>query len=212
MIENLVLGLPGQRPGGLVLTLLFFFGAMVVASVGGLVYAALCVAFPRASLLLQAACAFTRGIPIILLVFLFGQLNAISLSLACLTALSLYSFVHVGEILRGFLGSYPSTACEQARVLGLSLPLDWTRLRLPWTFRHALDVLVTHWISLLKDTGALVVLSVGELTTVAKALSESSVNSAHVATVLLCAAALYLATTLTLVAAFSRLHRLPLAP
>jgi ABC-type amino acid transport system permease subunit len=38
----------------------------------------------------------------------------------------------------------------------------------------SLDTLATHWISLLKDTGALVVLGIGELTTVASTLSLTS--------------------------------------
>jgi ABC-type arginine transport system permease subunit len=47
-------------------------------------------------------------------------------------------------------------------------------LRLPWTLTHSMDALATHWISLLKDTGALTVLGIGELTSVATTLSLTS--------------------------------------
>jgi ABC-type amino acid transport system permease subunit len=208
MVENLILGLPEERPGGLVLTLMYFAGSALIALLAGLIYAMVCVTLPRTSLLLQAACACLRGVPVILLIFLLGQLNAMPLSASCLMALTVYSFVHVGEILRGFLRSYPATAREQAQALGIGVRMDWTRLRLPWTFRYSFDALTTHWISLLKDTGALVILSVGELTTVAKSLTDSSVDSTHIATVLTCAAALYLGTTLTLIGLLKILRRL----
>ena len=51
----------------------------------------------------------------------------------------------------------------------------------------------------MKDTGALVVLGVGELTTVAKMLSETSASYERWVTVLVVAAAMYLAATLALI-------------
>jgi len=60
------------------------------------------------------------------------------------------------------------------------------------------DWITTHWISLLKDTGALVVLGIGELTTVAKVLSQAPGSYERWVTVLVLAGALYLAATLAL--------------
>jgi ABC-type amino acid transport system permease subunit len=72
-------------------------------------------------------------------------------------------------------------------------------MRIPWTLRHAWAAVSTHWISLLKDTGALVVLGVGELTTVAKALAETPANYNQWGVIFVLAAALYLVATFTLI-------------
>lgn len=83
--------------------------------------------------------------------------------------------------------------------MGMGPVREWVRLRIPWTLRHAWGAVGTHWVSLLKDTGALVVLGIGELTTVAKALSETPAGPNQWVTVLVSAAGLYLAATLVLI-------------
>jgi ABC-type amino acid transport system permease subunit len=207
MIENLLFGLPGERPGGLLLTLLYTIGAGLGALAAGFVYAGLCVHFPRTSLLMQTATAFVRGVPLLLLVFFLAEGITTSLTVAGLLALLLYSFVYVGEILRTFLASYPQRLADQARVAGVHPVTEWLVFRLPWTFGKSFGALVTHWISLLKDTGALVVLSIGELTTVAKALSESSSEPNAWMMTIGTAGALYLGATLCLIAGLSAIRR-----
>lgn len=199
MVTNLIFGLPGDRPGGLVLTLFYFVAAGGIALVLGLAYASISVIWKRASLALQAVSAFFRGIPVLLLVFLTAHLSGITPANAGLTALCLYSFAHVGEILRSFLAAYPAHLADQARVIGILPPWEWLLIRIPWTLRHAWSAVSTHWISLLKDTGALVVLGVGELTTVAKALGETPANYDRWGVVFTLAAALYLAVTFMLI-------------
>lgn len=171
MITDLLFGLPAQRPGGIVLTLILAVGSASGAMVLGVIYAMVCVRFPWLSLGLQGALAVVRGIPLLLLVFALGQLTSFPLVATGYLALLLYSLCHVGETLRGFLASYPPDLRDQSRVLGYGWARDWLLLRLPWTLTHSMDALVTHWISLLKDTGALTVLAIGELTTVATTLS-----------------------------------------
>jgi ABC-type amino acid transport system permease subunit len=199
MIENLLIGLPNDRPGGLLLTVLIALVSGLIALLAGFLYAAICVAFPRASVPLQAAGALLRGIPVLLLMFFISQMTSFPLTAAGLIALVLYSFSYVSEILRSFLAAYPRPLSEQARVIGMRKWTEWRKLRAPWTLGRALDALTTHWISLLKDTGALVVLGVGELTTIAKALSESSASSDRWFEALVLAAGMYLATTLLLI-------------
>jgi ABC-type amino acid transport system permease subunit len=208
---NLLIGFPNDRPGGLLLTLVVFLAAAAGAVAVGFLYATICVTLPRASVPLQAGAAVLRGVPVLLLVFFAAQLTAFPLVLAGLAALVLYSFSHVGEILRSFLAAYPVHCAQQARVMGLGPVREWLQLRAPRTLGYALGALATHWISLLKDTGALVVLGIGELTTVAKVLSESDPSFRGWATVLLGAAALYLATTLTLIRVLHVLRRRPFA-
>jgi ABC-type amino acid transport system permease subunit len=211
MIMQLLIGLPGERPGGLLLTASYFLGAGTLALAAGFVYAGVCTAFPWMSLPLQAAAAVVRGIPPLLLVFLLAVATGLSVGGAGLAGLTAYSFTHVGEALRSFLAAYPTALRHQARVMGLGPLRDWAELRVPRTLVYSLDALATHWVSLLKDSGALVVLSIGELTTVAKTLSESAASYERWAATLLTAGALYLATTLLLIAALNRVRSRPFA-
>jgi ABC-type amino acid transport system permease subunit len=199
MIENLLIGLPGERPGGLVLTVLYAVAAGWGALLLGFAYATIGVILPKASLPLQAASAFLRGVPLLLLMFLLAQTSSLPVGIAGLLAILLYSFAHVSEVLRSFLASYPANLSDQARVMGIGPAREWLRLRIPWTLRHAWGAVGTHWVSLLKDTGALVVLGIGELTTVAKALGETPAAANQWVTVLVSAAALYLAATFVLI-------------
>jgi ABC-type amino acid transport system permease subunit len=105
-------------------------------------------------------------------VFLFANVSWFAAGVAGLVGLTLYSFGPVGEVLRSFLTAYPKAVADQARLMGMSPMRDWLQLRMPWTLWRSWTALITHWVSLLKDTGALVVLGIGELTTTAKVLSE----------------------------------------
>jgi polar amino acid transport system permease protein len=172
VIVDMLIGLPAQRPGGIVLTVLIAVSSGAIALVLGAVYATVCVGAPRLSVGLQAALAVLRGVPLLLLVFALAQLTTMPLTLTGFLALLLFSLCHVGETLRGFMAAYPRALRDQALILGYGRIREWACLRLPWTLRTSLDALATHWISLLKDTGTLTVLGIGELTTVARALSE----------------------------------------
>jgi ABC-type amino acid transport system permease subunit len=208
MIENLLLGLPGDRPGGLLLTLLFALGASAGALVTGFLYAAICVRFPRSTFALQAASAFLRGVPLLLLIFFLAQLTTLPAGFAGLVALILYSFSHIGEVLRSYLAAYPTELAAQARVVGIGPVQEWLTLRLPWAFGRSFDALGTHWVSLLKDTGALVVLGVGELTTVGKVLGEGPGGQERWLEVMLWGSGFYLLATVFLLAALHAGRRL----
>lgn len=208
LLQILVLGLPGDRPGGLALTLLAFFGAATLGLVLGVLYAAACVASTAMSWPLMIISTFIRGVPPILLVFALAHVPGLPLAVAGMLGLALYSFSHAGETLRAYLAAYPRAFAEAARVTGVHPGYDWIVLRLGWTFRHGLPALATHWISLLKDTGALVIVGIGELTTVAKLVAESTANLTTWFTALATAAALYLGATCVLLMAVNRLQKL----
>lgn len=211
MIVDLLIGLPSQRPGGIVLTVLVGVGAASGALLLGIIYATICVRLPWLSLGLQIPLAVARGIPLILLIFALGQLTALPLILTGYLALLLYSLCHVGETLRGFMASYPRALSDQARVLGYGRLRDWAVLRLPWTLRSSLDALATHWISLLKDTGALTVLSIGELTTVASTLSQTA-DVSRWELIISLAGLIYLSTAVILIQSLELLRRKLPAP
>ena len=202
MIVDLLIGLPDQRPGGLLLSVLCALAAGVMAVLAGLGYATVCVAAPRLTLVVQGGLALLRGVPLLLLIFALAQLTGLPLWAGGVCALFLYSLSHVGEVLRAYLATYPVSLREQAHLLGISPAQEWFSLRLPWVARRSLDALGTHWISLLKDTGALTVLGIGELTTVAKLWSERQSTTGWLL-VLCIAAALYLLAVLALARAVS---------
>jgi ABC-type amino acid transport system permease subunit len=211
VIVNLLIGLPNARPGGLLLTIIYFLICVVAAVLIGWLYAAVCVLLPKVSLPLQAASSLLRGIPLLLLMFLFTQTSSLPVAFGGAFALVLYSFSYVGEVFRSFLGSYPVHLAQQARVIGMGPIREWMELRIPWTLASALDALGTHWISLLKDTGALVVLGIGELTSVAKVLSETTASYDRWTTVLVLAAGIYLAATLFFIRALRFIRTLGFA-
>jgi len=197
ILIDLMIGLPQQRPGGLLLSILVAVAAAAAALALGVLYAMVCVTARFISLGLQAVLAILRGIPLLLLIFALGQLTSLSLPATGFLALSLYSVSHVGETVRGYLTAYPAALREQAKLLTISPAREWLALRIPWTLQKSLDAVGTHWISLLKDTGALTVLGIGELTTVARLLSEQATTTQWLE-VLLAAAALYLIAVLAL--------------
>jgi polar amino acid transport system permease protein len=204
LLVNLLVGLPDQRPGGLALSVLSAVAAAVCAVVVGILYATVCAAAPVLTIGLQAGLALLRGVPLLLLIFALGQATTLPIAATGFVALSLYSLSHVGETLRSYLTVYPTNLREQARLLTLSWASEWLTLRVPWTLRQSMDALGTHWISLLKDTGALTVLGIGELTTVARLLSERAATTQWLL-ILLLAAALYLVAVLSLMRALDAL-------
>jgi ABC-type amino acid transport system permease subunit len=208
LLENLVLGLPGERPGGLVLSVLAFLAAAVGGAAVAALYAAVCVAYRFISWPLMVAATLIRGVPPILLVFALVHVPSFSPPLAGVLGLTLYSFSHVGEAIRAYLVVYPRQLSDASRVTGLHPFMDWLLFRLPWAMRRSLPALATHWISLLKDTGALVVLGVAELTTTAKLISESTAHVDSWALTLATAALLYFLATCALLGAISYLRLL----
>jgi ABC-type amino acid transport system permease subunit len=211
MIVDLLIGLPAQRPGGILLTALIAAGAASGALLLGIIYATICVRLPWLSLGLQAPLAVARGVPLLLLIFAIGQLTTLPLIVTGYLAVLLYSLCHVGETLRGFMAAYPRALADQARVLGYGWLRDWALLRLPWTLRSSLDALATHWISLLKDTGALTVLGIGELTTVASTLGQTS-DVADWELIISLAGLIYLSTAVILIQSLELLRRKLPAP
>lgn len=207
MISNLLLGLPGDRPGGLVLTIVFFVAAGAGAMLAGVGYAIACSGQRAVGGVLQGVSALLRGVPVLLLVFIAAAVTPGALEIAAVVGLSLYSWSHSGEILRGYFAAYPRPLREQARAMGLTATRETLALRVPWTLRRSLDALLSHWVSLLKDTGALVVLGIGELTTLTRTLSETATTTGEWFAVIAAASGMYLAATSALVVLVGQARR-----
>jgi len=207
MLDILVFGLPSEVLGGLCLTVLLFAISTVIAVPLGYLYAITVNEYPSLSFLLRSFATMIRGIPLLLLVFICSYLPNVSTLLSGVIGLILYSFSHVGEIQRGFLLKYPESLSRQTRAMGISRARDWWYLRPLWIWSRSFQALVTHWVSLLKDTGALVVLGIGELTTVAKILSESTHDSSRWIAVLALTAVLYLIASFSLITVLNILSK-----
>ena len=113
-----------------------------------------------------------RGVPLITLLFMgrfaFGfflpaGMRTPGVVTRAIIMITLFTAAYVAEVVRGGLQSVPMGQTEGAQALGLSR-LKLTRLIvLPQALRNSIPALIGQFISLLKDTSLLVVISVQEL-------------------------------------------------
>ncbi len=183
-LPNLLFGFPGQRPGGLTLSLLLvIFGV----SVGFLI--AILVGSGRESRfwLVRRVCQLYvnvfRGLPFILLLILIHQVigsRRLGLDLspraAALISLALYSSAYQAEIVRAGLRAVPDKLVESAQVIGGSPRQVFLRVKLSYAFRVMLPGFTGQAISLFKDTSVLVVIGVSELMTIARSVLGSDIR------------------------------------
>jgi His/Glu/Gln/Arg/opine family amino acid ABC transporter permease subunit len=184
-LPNLLFGFPGQRPGGLLLSL---FLAVLAIGFGFLL--AMVMAAGRESRwqlarwLARGYVEIFRGIPLILLLLLIyqvigGQRFGLNLSprIAAVVTLALYSGAYQTEILRAGLKAVPSQLVDSARLMG-SAPWQLYRLvRLRYAFRVMLPAFTGQAISLFKDTSVVIIIGVGELMTVARSVLGSDIRN-----------------------------------
>lgn len=210
-LPNLLFGFPGQRPGGLVLSLVlavlgigFGFGLAMVVAAGS------SSRFRPLRWLARGYVEIFRGIPLILLLLLVYQIiggSRFGLNLsprtAAIVTLALYSGAYQTEILRAGLKAVPSQLVDSARLMG-STPWQLYRLiKLRYAFRVMLPAFTGQAISLFKDTSVVIIIGVAELMTVARAVLGSDIrNTPYWVSLYILVGGLYfaLAFTLSLVA------------
>jgi general L-amino acid transport system permease protein len=76
---------------------------------------------------------------------------------------TLFSSVYVAEIVRGGLQGVPAGQYEAARALGLSAGRMMALVVLPQALRSTIPAMISHFISLFKDTSLLAALAITEL-------------------------------------------------
>jgi general L-amino acid transport system permease protein len=186
-IPNLLVGFPGHRPGGLMMSLLL---AGVAISLGF----ALAVLLGRGyesrhravRLAVHVYVQVFRGIPLILLLLIMHQLlrygRLVGLSrtplLSALVTLVLYSSAYQAEIVRAGLLSVPERLVESARLMGSNRWQVYWRIKLRYTLHVMLPAFTGQAISLFKDTSVVIILGVAELMTVARITLGSDVKNA----------------------------------
>ncbi len=184
-LPNFLLGFPGQRPGGLLLSLwlaaiaitLGFIIAVWVGSLGA----------SRWWILRRLAAAYVaifRGLPLLLLLLVIHQVVGgkrtgldFSPMTSSLVALTLYTSAYQAEVIRAGLMAVPIELVETARSMGSGSWRVFLRVRLRYALRLMLPALINEMITLFKDSSVLLILGVGELMTVARASLGSSVHN-----------------------------------
>ncbi len=188
LIENLphlLIGFPGQRPGGLLLSLLM---AMVGVGLGFVIAAIIGSGYESSLRPLRWLCRLYvevfRGLPLILLVVLVylvigGRRFGLNLSpqVAAALSLALYSGAYQAEIVRAGLRAVPPQLVESARLMGSTSWQVYRLVKLRYALRVMLPALTGQAISLFKDTSVLIIIGVVELMTVARSVLGSDVTN-----------------------------------
>ncbi|HVY40920.1 MAG TPA: ABC transporter substrate-binding protein/permease [Polyangia bacterium] len=179
---------------GALVTLVIALAAMLLAAPLGL---ALALARTESRLLGRLAAAYVevvRGTPVLLQLYLlyYGLAAVISLSpwTAAILGLGLNYAAYEAEIYRGALAAVPAGQWEAALAIGMTRRMALREIILPQALRLALPGVTNDFISLLKDSSLVSVLTVVELT---KRMTITAVdNRGWLAPGLLCAALYFL--------------------
>lgn len=189
IVDNLpclLIGCSGQRPGGLLMSIIL--AAVSIAGGFGLGHL-VAVGYRAERCAIRWFCYLYvqvfRGLPLLLLVLLvyqivgslrFGmRLDAMS---AALISLILYSSAYQAEITRAGLESMPPQLQETAAVLGAARWRISIYVHLVYVIRTMLPAYVGQAISLFKDTSIVLVIGVSDLMMSARIVLGSNVNNA----------------------------------
>ncbi len=183
-LPNLLMGFPGQRPGGMLMTLIL----ATLANLLGFLIAILVGNGHQSRLrpvraLSRVYVEFFRGLPLILLLLIMYQVVGsrrfglnLNPQIAALLSLALYSGAYQAEIVRAGLQAVPSQIIEAARVMGSNPWRTQLFIKLPYTLRVMAPAFAGQAISLFKDTSVVVVLGIAELMTIARSLLGSDIS------------------------------------
>ena len=214
-LGNFLIGFPGQRPGGLAMSL---FLALVGVGVGSIIALGVGTAQQAGSrwvrLLAKAYVRIFRGVPLVLLLLIVHQflapgklglpatsgLGASNASLiSALVTLVLYSSAYQADVVQSGLRAVPQQLVDDARILGSSPLRTWVDVRLRYGLRVMRPALLTQAITVFKDSSVVVVLGVADLTTTARiALGSDITNAPHWVATYLTVGLLYFAVASTL--------------
>lgn len=128
----------------------------------------------------QAALVYVeliRGTPLLvqILIFFYVVANAFGLHdrfLAGVLILSLFAGAYISEIIRSGIESVGASQLESARAIGLTSAQTYRFVIFPQAIRQMLPPLSGQFVSLVKDSSLLSIISIGEFT-----LSAQQVNS-----------------------------------
>jgi polar amino acid transport system substrate-binding protein len=149
-------------------TLAISLVAMLLAAPLGMALALLRTESRRFGWLAAVYIELVRGTPVLLQLYLlyYGLAGIISLSpwTAAIVGLGLNYAAYEAEIYRGAIAAVPSGQWEAALAIGMTRRMALREIILPQAFRLALPGVTNDFISLLKDSSLVSVLTVVELT------------------------------------------------
>jgi len=138
------------------------------------------------------------------LAFLFGPPELLPNFLSGLICLALFEGAYVTEIIRAGIEAIPKGQWEAGRALGLRSRIVLSRIILPQAIQKVLPPLAGQFISLIKDSSLISLISIQELTFTG---TELAVSSGRVFEIWLTVAALYFLLCFGLARLFRRLER-----
>lgn len=195
---------------GAVVTVEVFAGALVVATLLGLLWALMRVSgIPLLSNFAKGLINIIRGIPILVQLFyiyfvlpdLGIQLNALQ---AGIFGLGFAYSCYMAEVFRGGIEAIDPGQSEAAKSLGMSRVKTMVRVVLPQAFKVALPPYGNTCIMLIKDTSQASIITVAELSFQSKLIASSTFKNAEVFTLV---TLFYLALCLPLIFVVGRLEK-----
>ncbi|QYR19095.1 amino acid ABC transporter permease [Paenibacillus sp. sptzw28] len=195
---------------GLGMTLRLSATAIILSFILGCLLGVLRYArIPLLSRIVAMGIEIIRNLPLLLIIFFskFGLAEfGINLSLfwAAILALTVFEGAMISEIVRGGLNSVEKGLVEAARSSGLSYIQTLRHVVVPIALRRMVPPIVSQFISLLKDTSLVVIISLAELTHNANIVMGQDINI--VFPILILVAAIYFTVNYVLSLAARRLE------
>jgi polar amino acid transport system permease protein len=136
------------------------------------------------SFVASAYIEFVRGVPLLVLLFwiffVLGKFLQLGTYWSAVLGLAIFSGAFVAEIVRAGIESIPKGQMEAARASGMSYIQAMRLVILPQAFRKMLPPFASQFIILIKDSSLVSVISVTELTLVAKNIVATSFRSLEI--------------------------------
>ncbi|MED1793474.1 amino acid ABC transporter permease [Brevibacillus nitrificans] len=175
----------GLLMDGLWLTLQLSACALVVSIPIGILLGLLRISRNRVlSFLAVSYVEFVRGVPLLVLLFwiyfVLGKWLKLGPFLSGVMGLGLFSAAFIAEIVRAGIQAVPRGQMEAARSSGMSYVQAMRFIVLPQAMRKVLPPMASQFITLIKDSSLVSVISVVDLTLVAKNLVSTSFRSLEV--------------------------------
>lgn len=116
-----------------------------------------------------------RGVPILVLLFILYYVGpeygiVLDSMTAGVVGLGLYNAAYVSEIVRSCLKAIPKGQIEASRALGLSRSREFFRILLPQMVVISIPSLCNQYITMVKDSAVLSILTVNDLMSAAKSI------------------------------------------
>ena len=164
---------------GLVTTLqISFFSiifAIIIGIVAGLARISSNPAFKKLSILYIE---LIRGTPLLVQIFIFyffiGTVLSLDRFTAGVAALAVFTGAYIAEIVRAGIQSIHKGQMEAARSLGMSYPKAMLHVVLPQAIKRTLPPMAGQFISLIKDSSLVSVISITDLTKAGREISATT--------------------------------------